>query len=100
MTMGMDQRFVVQGENTEGEIARFRKFDLLQTFFRRNYPSGLHLCGHCTRVNFACLAALRFEVGCYLSGRFDMDQAEFDRILDEIEMHLNKGNKVFYSANW
>lgn len=98
--MGMDQKFIMQHSDAASEIARFRKFDLLQTFFRRNYPSGAYLCGHCTELDLATVDELRFEVGCYLSGRFDMDQAEFNRILDEIEMHLNKGSKVFYSADW
>lgn len=94
----MDQMFVVVGENIEGTIVRYRKFGLLQTFFTRNYPGGGYESGHCTQVDFACVDALRFEVGCYLSDEYD--KAEFIQVLNEIEMHLNEGSEVFYHANW
>jgi hypothetical protein len=96
--MGMDQRFVVQGENTEGEIVRYRRFTLLQTFFTRNYSDGGYPSGHCTQVDLACVEAMRFEVGCYIAS--DSDKADFVRVLDEIEFQLKEGREVFYSANW
>lgn len=98
MTMGMDQEFVAVGENNEGTIVRYRRFTSLQTFFTRNYPGGGYESGHCTQVDLACVEAMRFEVGCYLT--YDYDKSEFIRVMDEIEFHLNEGSKVFYHANW